>query len=220
MTAPPPWTLTGNGLVLIAHFPEAFVRKQGFLAPYQRFAYRGWIGTVMLVDYQTANVGPYQELLFIPGLFRFGGRTSFSISKIYVSTQDSVSNGRVNWGIPKELADFSFRNNPDGSRSITVSRDGEPFLALQSKPWGPRFPITTNLLPGFQVMQQRLTASGRPSPGSLLLTRPSASGSARLTSLSGIRINAAFFPDLSLIKPLLSVTVENFRMTFPVPEFY
>lgn len=216
--APPPWTLTGDGLVIVAHFPETFVREQGFLAPYQRTTYQGWVGTVMLVDYQTSAVGPYRELLFIPGLFRFGNTTSFSISKIYVSTQDSVWNGRQNWGIPKELADFTFETRPDGSRNVTVAQNGQPFFLLQAKPWGPRFPITTKLLPGFQVMQERL--DGPPTAVSqLVLTKPSASGSARLASLRQVQALPEKFPDLSRIRPLAVLSVENFRMTFPVPTF-
>ncbi len=217
MTAPPPWTLTGDGLILIAYFPESFVRTQGFLAPYQQAAYRGWVGTVMLVDYRTSAVGPYRELLFIPGLFRFGDTTSFSISKIYVSSDDSVWNGRQNWGIPKELADFSFDTNADGSRSVVVSQNDQPFLRLRAKPWGPRFPITTKLLPGFRVMQEQLDRPVSEPPG-LLLTRPSASGSARLASLSAIETDSRFFPDLGQIKPLAVLSVENFQMTFPIPE--
>ena len=220
LVAPPPWTLTGNAIILVAHFPEAFVRAQGFLAPYQQRAYRGWVGTVMLVDYETSPVGPYQELLFIPGLFRFGDKTSFSISKIYVSTSDSVWNGRQNWGIPKERADFSFVLNSDGSQTISVQCDGRSILSLRATPWGPHFPITTKLLPGFRVVQEPLTDK-RAAPESaddLLLTRPSASGSARLASLSQLRVNPSLFPNLEQVKPLGVLSVEKFRMTFPLPE--
>lgn len=218
--APPPWTLTGNGIVLIAHFPEVFVRAQGFLAPYQQRAYRGWVGAVMLVDYATSPVGPYQELLFIPGLFRFGDTTNFSISKIYVSTEESVWNGRRNWGIPKELADFSFVSNPDGSRTISVRCSGQLVMTLRAKAWGPRFPITTKLLPGFRVVQEPLTAneSSWEAGSGLLLTRPSAMASARLTSLSELLVDPALFPDLSQIKRVVALSVEKFSMTFPHPS--
>ena len=220
LIAPPPWTLTGNGIVLIAHFPEAFVQAQGFLAPYQQRAYRGWVGAVILVDYATSPVGPYQELLFIPGLFRFGNIVSFSISKIYVSTSDSVWNGRRNWGIPKELADFSFASNPDGSRTISVRCGDQPVLTLRAKAWGPRVPITTKLLPGFRVVQERLTTDGSAlePAGELLLTHPTATGSARLTSLSELSVNSALFPDLSRIEPIIALSAERFSMTFPPPQ--
>ncbi|GAB3639487.1 acetoacetate decarboxylase family protein [Spirosoma arcticum] len=114
------------------------MRAQGFLAPYQQRAYWGWVGTVMLVDYETSPVGPYQELLFVPGLFRFGDTTSFSIAKIYVSTRASVWNGRQNWGIPKELAHFSFVLNSDGSRTISVRWGVTPLVAGYSL--GPSLP--------------------------------------------------------------------------------
>ena len=220
LIAPPPWTLTGNGIVLIAHFPEAFVRTQGFLAPYQQRAYRGWVGAVMLVNYATSPVGSYQELLFIPGLFRLGNTTNFSISKIYVSTEDSVWNGRRNWGIPKELADFSFVSNPDGSRTIWVRCAGQPVLTVRAKAWGPRFPITTKLLPGFRIVQERLrTDESTAEPdGSLLLTHPSATGAARLTSPSELHVNPVLFPDLGRIKRIVALSVEQFSMTFPQPE--
>jgi len=216
MTAPPPWTLTGNGLIFIAHFPEPFVREHGFLQPYQQTAYRGWIGTVILADYHTSNVGPYQELLFIPGLFRFGQTTAFSISKIYVSSQDSVANGRANWGIPKEQADFKFEAGPSGQQRISVSRDGQPFFSVRAKAWGPHLPITTRLLPGFRVAQEPLPPSNA---SQLLLTAPVASGKARLTTLTDLTVNTAYFPNLGQIKPLVALTIADFKMTFPTPKY-
>ncbi|NOS55010.1 MAG: hypothetical protein HOP37_01990, partial [Cyclobacteriaceae bacterium] len=101
-----PWKLTGSGYILLYRFPKAFVAEHGFLVDFQKEKFvSGW-GAVMLVDYKTSPVGPYRELLFIPGIFSFNKKKVFSISKIYVSTQNSVINGIENWGIPKELADF------------------------------------------------------------------------------------------------------------------
>lgn len=64
---------------------------------------------------QTSGVGPYRELLFIPGAFHINGRYTFSIPKIYVSTETSVNSGIKNWGIPKEVADFTVEDQADGS---------------------------------------------------------------------------------------------------------
>ncbi len=216
MTVPPPWTLTGRGLVFITHFPESFVRAHGFLQPYQQTAYQGWIGTVILADYQTSTVGPYQELLFIPGLFRFGQTTAFSISKIYVSTQESVTSGRANWGIPKERADFRFESDSSGQQHISVSKSGKPVFSVRTKAWGPRVPITTRLLPGFRVVQESWPPT---EAGHLLLTAPVASGLARLTSLTDLTVDAAQFPDLRPIKPLLTLTIDDLKMTFPIPKY-
>lgn len=195
---------------MLAHFPESFVRQHGFLADFQRAGYLGWLGTVMLVDYQTSGVGPYCELLFIPGLFRLGSRTTFSISKIYVSTVESVVNGIENWGIPKELADFSIITAPDGAKTYGVSQHGTQFFSITARSFGPRFPVTTRLLPGFRVMQQRRN--------DLLLTAPVAAGTARLASLRDLSVNPAQFPDIGRGWVLATLAVENFTMTFPVPE--
>lgn len=210
LAAPPPWTLTGNGLVLVAHFPEAFVRQHGFLADYQQAGYRGWLGTVMLVDYQTSGVGPYRELLFIPGLFSLSGKTTFSISKIYVSTQESVDNGIENWGIPKERADFDIVANPDGSTTYRVSQNGTPFFQVRATTGGFSFPVSTKLLPGFRVMQRRR--------GELLLTAPTATGKGRFATLHGLIIDPVYFPDMSRGTRLATVAVEEFTMRFPVPQ--
>lgn len=209
MTAPPPWTLTGNGLVLIAHFPEAFVRKHGFLADFQQAGYRGWVGTVMLVDYAISDVGPYCELLFIPGVFSLKGRTTFSISKIYVSTQVSVDNGIANWGIPKEQADFTITTQPDGSTTYLIRKDGVVFFQVRVKSGGLSFPVSTRLLPSFQVMQQL--------DDHLLLTAPTAHGKGQLASLHDLQINSDYFPDISQGTYLATIAVHDFAMAFPVP---
>ena len=48
---PPPWQLTGNGIILLYHFPRAFVEP--WLQPELRNAFLGGIGAVMCVDYLT-----------------------------------------------------------------------------------------------------------------------------------------------------------------------
>ena len=210
MSSLPPWTLHGNGIVMLAHFPEPFVRQHGFMADFQRVSYRGWLGAVLLVDYETSDVGPYCELLFIPGLFRLGGKATFSISKIYVSTAESVMNGIENWGIPKEQADFSITTAPDGAKTYTVSHDGTPFFSVTVRSFGPRFPVTTRLLPGFRVTQQRRD--------DLLLTAPVAAGTGQLASVRDVEVNSSQFPDISRGWLLATLAVTDFTMTFPVPK--
>lgn len=206
--APAPWFLTGNGVVMIYHIPEAFNRQYGFMEAYQQDAYKGGLGAVMLMDYRTSDVGPYQELLFLPALFSLGGKLSFSISKIYVSTKDSVWNGRQNWGIPKEQAPFSSSRQPDGSRLFTVGEESNPFFEALVKPHGLHFPFWTRLLPLFRIVQQ--------SPDGLLLTKPRANGKAKLASLEKMITDPAYFPPLEQLKPLLVCSLSEFEMIFPL----
>lgn len=206
-----PWHLTGNGYIFLYRFSHQFVEKNGFLADYQKPRFKGIIGAVMLVDYQTSGVGPYQELLFIPGFFDFDGKRAFSISKIYVSTYNSVWNGIENWGIPKELATFEKQELMDEKQEkIQVSIDGQTIFSAQlQKSWF-KFPLTTALTP-FTVAQALR--------GDLVLTKPTAKGQGQWAKLNDIWVNPVYFPDLSEAKPLAVIAVNNFEMVFPVAEF-
>jgi hypothetical protein len=209
LVAPAPWTLTGNGLILLYRFPKKWVEKNGFLAEYQRDSFKGLLGSVMFVDYHTTPVGPYRELLFIPGLFDLLGQNTFSISKIYVSSHDSVWNGLENWGIPKEQCDFDLKT--DGRVAhFEASLHGVPFFEAHLQRGGVSFPLTTALFP--LRITQRLRED-------LVVTRPQAKGKAYWASLKDVKVNAALFPDLASLKPLAALFVKDFEMTFPVATF-
>jgi hypothetical protein len=233
IVAPPPWHLIGDGFIWLFRFPRDFIARNGFLAGWQRARLKSTLGAVMLVDYRETNAGPYRELLFIPGQFellpsrcagdaglqsgsagangRGRGRASylFSISKIYVSTYDSVWNGIENWGIPKELAGFTRQTHNDGSETFSAMLDGHTFLSATLAPFGPRFPISSSLVPLSVAQALR---------DDLLITHSTAKGSARLCRVRDLHVDAALFPDISRIKPIAVVAVKDFRMTFPVPE--
>lgn len=209
MIAPPPWALTGEGMVLIYSFPGKFNQKYGFMADYQRQGYKGWIGAVIMADYKNSNVGPYQELIFMPGLFNLRGKITFSISKIYVSTYDSLWNGIENWGIPKEPAHFKITHNSDGARAYEVSREGKLFFGAHVKPYGPRIPVSTKFFPWIRLTQQLR--------GQWLMTRPAVSGKAQLSSLKNILSDPDFFPPLNRVRPLAVFSIRDLFMTFPKP---
>ncbi|HEX5656412.1 MAG TPA: acetoacetate decarboxylase family protein, partial [Polyangiales bacterium] len=107
----------------------------------------GQLGLAMFVEYTASPVGPYRELLFIPGTFRFGKRRLPSITKIYVSTRASVENGRRNWGIPKELADFDVDEGRDGVKRVTMRVDGVTAVELWFKHGTLPLPFTSSLVP-------------------------------------------------------------------------
>lgn len=207
LIAPPPWTLTGSGIILTYYFSKKFILENSFLAPYQKDAYFGLIGSVMLVDYQTSPVGPYFELLFIPGLFRFEKSLSFSISKIYVSSYDSVWNGIQNWGIPKELADFNVSTNGQ-IHDFEASKDSSQFFKATIQKRTFSFPMSTAFIPLriTQVLDNQL-----------ILTKPSAKGKAYFGKVKELKINSALFPDFSSQRLLSTLVVEDFEMKFPVP---
>jgi hypothetical protein len=210
--APAPWSLTGSGYIFVYKFAKDFVRTQGFVPPFLEGRYRGGFGAVMLVDYHTSDVGGYRELLFIPGVFDFGGKNYYSITKIYVSTMASVVNGRENWGIPKELADFDIQRLDEHSEQIRASANGVNFFdtTLIAEKLV-RLPINTGWLP----IKQTLVQQGN---DKLLLTTPSGRGVAQLATIVDMQADGGCFPDIAYVKPLAAVKVTNFGMMFPVAE--
>jgi hypothetical protein len=166
----------------------------------------------MMVDYHSSGVGPYRELLYIPGLFSLAGRLTFSVSKIYVSTAESLRSGQENWGIPKELADFSVVPTSGGATVFSVHQEGRPFFEARVKPWGPRLPLSSNWLPPLRLTQQRQER--------LLQTLLQVSGRFRFARLQSLAADPAFFPPVHRLRPLLALSIEDFNLLFPQPIIF
>lgn len=203
---PAPWNLKGRGIMLLYKFSKDFALKHGFLSEEEKAHYAGGLGATMIVDYESSDCGPYGELLFIPGRLRSEKGTANIISKIYVSSESSVVNGRANWGIPKELADFNFERK-NRKESVIVKRDGKAFFEARFSSGGLRFPVHTALIP-FPLSQNL--------DGKRFHTRYSGRGWGRLARIESMHIDASLFPDLTQARPLAVMTIEDFRITFPV----
>ncbi|OJJ54787.1 hypothetical protein ASPSYDRAFT_476216 [Aspergillus sydowii CBS 593.65] len=134
-----------------------------------------WLKGVMIVRYDDSDVGPYDELIFIPGraVNPHSGKKDMRISTIYVSTDSSVWNGRRNWNIPKHRARFEF--TPTSSGKDTALRVYHPedipapfnpktpfFSAFLKESWLPKLPLPS--LAPFSLVQPPLSKSRYP-PG-------------------------------------------------------
>lgn len=205
---PAPWQLTGNAYIMLYKFPKEFVFENGFLADFQKSRFIGYVGAVVLVDYHSSNIGPYQELLFIPGMFTFDWKKVFSISKIYVSTPESVENGQNNWGIPKEIASFDWDKNSKGITEVLVSKEGKPFFSIELKERLFSIPFKSSIFP-FKIFQRK--------SADLFVTQPSVYGKIGIVSAKKIVVNNKYFPDISKVKPLITFKLNDFVMYFPNP---
>ena len=206
---PAPWNLEGYGYILLYRFDTNFANKQApdFL---KKKAIPGF-GSVMLVNYETSNCGPYGELLIIPGKYDHHNDKLHTISKIYVSSQDSVNNGRINWGIPKEHAHFNFETLPGRLEKVTItssgSPDSKPIFEATFKSGRIPFPVNTSLLP-FPLVQQYHNKEYR--------TTFKGKGTGRLATMVDLTINPEMFPGIDSIKPIAVIQVSPFNITFPV----
>ncbi|TDB65334.1 hypothetical protein [Arundinibacter roseus] len=211
--APAPWKLRGNGSIFLFRQSKEALQKYAFLKEYQSQRLITGLGALLLVDYAESPVGPYHELLYIPGIFKFASSYMFSISKIYVSSADSQWNGVENWGIPKEVADFDVLTN-DLARSEleetwVVSRNKKPFFSVHLKRSGWKFPISTALFP-LKIGQERRHE--------LLVTAPEARGKGQRLRATGWFSDPEFFPMMNESNLLGGLAIRDFKMKFPIPN--
>lgn len=214
---PAPWNLRGSAWIVVLKLPPGSPARDAFLPSGLAGQGRGLASYLMYVDYAESECGPYRELLFIPAAFPFGdGRRHLTISRILVSTWDSVVNGRDNWGIPKDRADFEVEQGLDGGREdrVRVVSEGRELCELRfaTLRYAPSLPVNGGLLPA------RLRTLAQCFRGRTYYYAPVAGGRARLGRLLSWRFDAALFPDLATAPVLAAFNIESFRMTFPVAD--
>lgn len=211
---PAPWSLQGYGYLIMFKAEPTWLLENGFIDADRLDNYVPSIGTAMLVNYASSTAGPYGELLFIPGKFKFPEGERYSISKIYVSSMQSVINGQDNWGIPKELAEFDFAEQTASQQHIRISLpNGGDMIAdmkFSNKSWG--VPVTTALLP------EKLRTVAQYWQDQLFYTAPSAKSTLKLAKLQTGEFNQALFPDLNGVKILSVFKAEALQMQFPLPR--
>lgn len=210
---PAPWTLRGNAWIVLMRLPRHSPARTAFVPDVLRGSLRTVVSTLMCVEYTEAPCGAYREVLFIPGAMRFpDGKMHASISRILVSTWDSVVNGRANWGIPKDRADFTIERGVGRDR-FCVSEAGRECCRVEFEPpRGPRLPLRTTWLPAsWSTLAQLYDAK-------VFCCRPLARGSMRPARLSHWVFDAEKFPDLADATALASMRIEDFTMTFPVAQ--
>ena len=135
MSYPPaPWTLQGKALQTIQLVDTMKVRS---LVPQELkivpVAPGRTLATVYLASYGPGSTLDYNELIVAPALTRYQGKWGFWVSHIYVDNADSMAAGREIWGLPKELAEFTW----DSERNRVVVRQRDRLLCTLD--YGRRF---------------------------------------------------------------------------------
>jgi hypothetical protein len=209
---PAPWQLTASAYMLLVKLPEQVLEQGAFVPPALVGRRRSRVSVVLLVDYQKADCGPYAELMIIPAAFAFDQGNYLTITRIFVSTYESAVNGRRNWGIPKDRADFAWERDPQGCDRVRLSRDGRTFADFELRAFGPSLPVRSWMLPtGVRVLMQHWNNQSYTFE---LLAR----GSMRMASLKRSSFDAQYFPDLAQGRVLAAAHFPKFEMIFPVPE--
>jgi len=211
--APAPWRLAGEGWILLLRLPEEVRNEARHIPTALRDCALGGPSIVMFVDYADSPAGPYRELLYIPGRFTLpGGRRAWSVTRIYVSSWDSVVNGRLNWGIPKDHAGFIREPVGGGGQGerIRVETEGRPVATLELRARGPAMPVHAALLPAALRRLAQYHAGRR------FDFVPGASGRAGPAQARSLESDPALFPDLSRARVKLALRVPAFSLEFPL----
>ncbi|EME81770.1 uncharacterized protein MYCFIDRAFT_138667 [Pseudocercospora fijiensis CIRAD86] len=136
MYSPAPWTLKGTiysffllpgvGIPLFGDLPvKAFPPLERQYPEAMAGTYKGFLGMIQVIRYTESPVGPYDELLIVPGFFTYPGPdgsniTNVRVSRIYVSQKYTAWNGRENWNIPKHIARFDWTTDAGGGESVKI----------------------------------------------------------------------------------------------------
>lgn len=198
--------------MLFFRLPEVQARERSFAPPDLAGRLVGRTSIVIVVEYRESPVGPYREIFIAPGAYRFfDGRTYMSVTKIYVSSEKSVVNGRANWGIPKELAEFEIKRDSESLETYVVSQQGEPFAEVSLRSHGPGLPARSWMLPpSFVNFAQVLD-------GRAFGFRFRLRGRARFARLVRARFDPRKFPDLTRGRFLGGFRMSDMTMDMPAP---
>lgn len=124
-----PWTLKGFAVQTLQLVDTA--RARAFVPPGLTIVSvlpGKTLGLVYLASYGPKSDLAYNELIVVPALTRHGKNLGFWISHIYVDNSDSSAGGREIWGLPKELAQFSWQSSETGR--VQVRQGGRMLCTL------------------------------------------------------------------------------------------
>lgn len=163
------------------------------------------LGGIYISSYKPGSLVEYNELIVVPGYVRYQGKTGFWISHIYVDNEDSVAGGREIWGLPKEMAEFSWDKN-----SIKISQSNNKLCNLEYHQG--LFNLSTWWKP-------EVSGSCFSGLGSDLLFFSSQFKSKIALLKSNLEVPASSpFAPLNLGKPILTLNLQDLELIAGVPE--
>ncbi|MBE9207075.1 acetoacetate decarboxylase family protein [Nostoc sp. LEGE 06077] len=142
-----PWILRGKALASLHLVNINQVRS---LIPSEFQIFSVWPGktlaAVYLSDYTQGSVLEYSELIVAPAVVSYRNKIGAWISHIYVDNADSVAGGREIWGLPKELADFTWEDDKrvrvrQGDRKLCTLNYTQQSLAWRQRLTGSTFSV-------------------------------------------------------------------------------
>jgi hypothetical protein len=195
VTYPPaPWRLKGQMWMAIYDTGTPVALPDGF----KPLLNPNWLA-IVLVRYLEGTLR-YDELVVGTVAYR-GLRVGIHVHSLWVNDEASLWGGRRIWGVPKELATFTWDSN-----TVHVLDKGGPIVTLTVNGKAPRAPWVWMLAPGFGFLDGRCLH--------ILIRTQVRLGRA------GIRVDGSSprFPYRIAGTPLFGLTGDPIRITVPEPR--
>lgn len=209
---PAPWKLQGYAIATLQLIDVALVRP---LVPSEleivSLLPGKTLGCIYICSYGLGSVMEYNELIVVSAIANYAGKWGAWISHIYVDNPNSVAGGREIWGLPKELAQFSW----EGSDSIKVAPLGYRVAVSQ----GNRQLCSLNY--SKQSLALPLPLSGNvfsAHRSNLLLFKGEFQSHTGLIRGQLEIPEESLFASLNIGQPLLTVACENLHLIANAPE--
>ncbi|WP_036485474.1 acetoacetate decarboxylase family protein [Myxosarcina sp. GI1] len=163
------------------------------------------LGGIYISAYKTGSVLQYNELIVVAGLTRHGNKIGAWISHIYVDSETSVAGGREIWGLPKEMAEFTWERN-----RVEVKQGDRLLCSVKYQPsW-------FNLAPWWQP-QFIAMAFGGLKTNLLLFVNQFSADIALLSGEASIPQNSPF-ASLNLDRTLFTFKLDRLNLNTGVPK--
>lgn len=163
------------------------------------------LGGIYVSSYGLGSVLQYNELIIAAGFVSYAGKIGAWISHIYVDNPDSVAGGREIWGLPKELADFTWDNSQNNSQ-VAIAQGNKQLCTISYNKPSLKFP-----LPFKGSVFSKMS-------GNILMFDGELSSQIGLT---GSKVNVPAespFYSLNLTQPWLTVYCDDLRFVAGIPE--
>ncbi|MEH2421821.1 MAG: acetoacetate decarboxylase family protein [Nostoc sp.] len=160
------------------------------------------LGSLYLSNYGSGSVLEYSELIVASALVCYQRKIGAWVSHIYVDNADSVAGGREIWGLPKELAEFTWEQG----KYVTVYQGNQKLYSLKYSQQS-------------LALKQRLSASSFSAKGADLLIFPAEFES--LLGLIGSKLEIPAespFSGIGLGQPWLTVRCEQMSLRVDAPK--
>lgn len=200
-----PWELKGYAIQTIMQLVD--IDKVRPLIPPELKIVSIWpgktLGGVYISSYSAGSVMEYNELIIVAAMVNYSGKLGSWISHIYVDNSDSVAGGREIWGLPKEMAEFTWqKGNPN---HVIVRQDDRLLCQLTySQPsWGLPVPLTGTVFSSLD--------------NNLMLFKGEFSSRIRLVTGELDIPNESPFAGLNLTRPWLTIYCDDLRLLAGAP---